>query len=155
MNNKKHIQPYELVGEFVSIFPRNDRWYAHYRHDGKPIRQSLKTNSKKEARRRALAIERDLVAGEVRRPTRAPSIAAVIGEYISHLRALRRSPKTIAKYLFCFGLMEELAAKRGITRIDQVDLAFIDAFKLERIKHRAQPRKRYNHAASESKNNSQ
>ena len=155
MDNNEKKQRYELVGELVSIFPLGIWWYAYYRLDGKPIRPALKTKSKKEARRRALAIERDLIAGEVRRPIRAPSIKDVIAEYMSHLRAQCRSPKTLKKYEFCFKLMMELAVKRGITRIDQVDLAFIDAFKLERIKHRAQPRKRYQHVASKSENHSQ
>src|SRR3954447_3195550 len=101
MNNNTKTQPYELIGELVSIFQVGDRWYAYYRLDGKPIRRALKTKSKKEARRRALAVERDLVAGEVRRPMRAPAIEEVIAEYLSHLRAQRRSPKTLKKYEFC------------------------------------------------------
>lgn len=148
MENNKPNQQYEIVGELVSIFQRGRRWYAHYRLGGKPIRQSLKTTSKKEARRKALAIERDLINGEVRRPTRAPAIKDVIKEYISHLRAQRRSSKTITKYEFCFKLLLELAAKRRITRIDQIDLAFVDAYKLERITHRAKPKKKDNNAES-------
>jgi site-specific recombinase XerC len=61
----------------------------------------------------------------------APVIKDVIKEYLSHLRAQCRSPKTITKYEFCFKLMLELAARRRITHIDQIDLAFVDAFKLE------------------------
>ena len=150
MENNKPQHQYETVGELVSIFRRGRRWYAHYRLDGKPVRQSLKTTSKKEARRRALALERDLINGEVRRPTRAPIIKNVVDEYISHLRAQRRSAKTITKYMFGFKLMLELAAKRGITRIDQIDLAFIDAFKLERTTHRAKPKKKDTNAESQT-----
>jgi hypothetical protein len=148
MHNNNH--QYELVGELVSIFQRGLRWYVHYRLDGKPIRQSLKTTSKKQARTKALAVERDLINGERRRPTRAPIIRDVIKDYLSHLRAQRRSPKTIDKYEFCFKLMLELAAKRRITRIDQIDLAFIDAYKLERITHRAKPKKKDINAESQT-----
>jgi hypothetical protein len=148
MENNKPKQQYEIVGELVSIFQRGRRWYAHYRLDGKPVRQSLKTSSKKEGRRKALAVERDLIHGELRRPTRAPLIKDVIKEYLSHLRAQRRAPKTITKYEFCFKLMLELAAKRGIARIDQIDLAFVDAYKLERTTHRAKPKKKDNYAES-------
>jgi hypothetical protein len=148
MENQRPNQQYEIVGELVSIFQRGRRWYAHYRLDGKPVRQSLKTSSKKEARRKALALERDLINGEVRRPTRAPSITDVINEYVSHLRAQRRSQKTITKYEFCFKLLLELAAKRRITRIDQIDLAFVDTYRLERTTHRAKPKKKDNDAES-------
>lgn len=99
-NMRNNIQQYEQVGELVSIFQRGSRWYAHYRLGGKPIRQSLKTTSKKQARMKATAVERDLINGELRRPTRAPLITEVIDEYISHLRAQRRSEKTIRKYQF-------------------------------------------------------
>ena len=58
----------------------------------------------------------------------APVIKDVIKEYLSHLRTQRRSPKTITKYEFCFKLMLELAARRRIIRIDQIGLAFVDAF---------------------------
>jgi hypothetical protein len=90
-NMDKNTQQYEQVGELVSIFQRGPRWYVHYRLDGKPIRQSLKTSSKKQARAKALAVERDLINGELRRPTLAPVINDVINEYLSHLRAQRRS----------------------------------------------------------------
>jgi hypothetical protein len=70
-NDSKHSKAYELIGEHVSIFQRGKQWYVHYRLRGKPVRQSLKTISKKEARRKALAIERDLVNGDVRRPARS------------------------------------------------------------------------------------
>lgn len=54
MENNKPNQQYEIVGELVSIFQRGRRCYAHYRLEGKPVRLSLKTSSKKEARRKAL-----------------------------------------------------------------------------------------------------
>ncbi len=139
MQNESKTQ-YERVGEHVAIFRRGGTWHAYYRLDGRPVRQSLKTISKKEARRKALAIERDLVNGELHRPVRAPLIENVVEEYISHLRASGRSEKTIAKYMFTFRLVLELAEKRGITRVDQLDLAFINAFRLERNTHRENPK---------------
>jgi hypothetical protein len=148
METTKNNQPYELVGEHVSIFQRGRRWYAHFRQDGKPIRQSLKTVSKKQARAKALLLERDLVSGEVRRPTRAPLIADVINEYVAHLRAQGRAELTIRKYIFGFKLIQELAARRGISRIDQINLAFVDAFRLERTTHRVKRKKKENDAES-------
>jgi hypothetical protein len=146
---------YELVGEHVSIFQRGRHWYAYYRLDGKPVRQSLKTMSKKQARTKALGIEREIDNGEARRPGRAPLIKDVIDEYIPHLQAMGRSEKTITKYQFTFKLMLELAAKRGISRINQIDLAFVDAFKLERTTHRVKPKKKDTREESKAQNNSQ
>ena len=86
--------------------------------------------------RRALAIERDLVNGQLVRPAQAPLIEDVISDYIPHLQALGRSPKTITKYQYCFKLALQLAAKRGVKRINQIDLAFIDAFRGERMRNK-------------------
>ncbi|MEX2308415.1 MAG: hypothetical protein WD738_12515 [Pirellulales bacterium] len=142
--NNHNNQQYELVGELISIFERGTRWYAYYRVDGKPVRQSLKTGSKKQARSKALAIERDLVDGEVRRPARASLIKDVIEEYIAHLRANGRSEKTVGKYEFAFKLVLELAERRGLRRISQIDLALIDAFRAERNTCRVKPKKEKN-----------
>jgi hypothetical protein len=65
--------PYELVGDRVRIFQRGSRWYANCQHDGQQIRQSLKTTSKKEARRKAIQIEAKLANNEFTTQTRAPS----------------------------------------------------------------------------------
>src|SRR5262245_46222544 len=59
-NDENQNNEYEQVGEFVRIFQRGDKWYANFQVAGQQKRQSLKTTSKKEARRRALRIERDL-----------------------------------------------------------------------------------------------
>jgi hypothetical protein len=144
MEKSKNTEPYERVGEYLSIFMRGNRWYAHYRLDGKPVRQSLKTKNKKQARIKALAIERELVNDDLRRPQRAPFIKDVIDEYLSHLEAQRRSKSTIKKYRFALRLALELATKRGISRINQIDLAFIDAFRLERTTHRVKPTRVFN-----------
>jgi hypothetical protein len=133
---KSTNQRYERVGEHVSIFQRGRHWFVYFRRSGKPQRQSLHTASKKESRRKALAVERDLVTGGSVRLMKAPKIEEVIEEYISHLRALGRSPKTIAKYLYGFKLVLNLAHELGIDRIDQVNLAFIDKFRNTRMRHK-------------------
>jgi hypothetical protein len=68
---------------------------------------------------------------------------------------MNRSPRTITKYRFCFKLVLNLAERRGVLRIDQIDLAFVDAFQLQRIKHTAQRRKMDEDEGSESQDNSQ
>ena len=49
----------------------------------------------------------------------------------AHLRAQRSlREERSRKYLFCFKLMQELAEKRRHHRINQIDLAFVDAFQV-------------------------
>lgn len=128
---KNDYNPYELVGEFVSIFRRGDRWYANFQHRDRQVRKSLRTKNKKEARRRALLLEKEIIAGEYHHQKRAPDLAEVIQEYLDSLRS-GRSQKTIDKYQHGFDLLLELAKRRNIRRIDQVDLRLVDAFRTER-----------------------
>lgn len=126
--------PYEKVGEFIAIYQRNGIWYANYQHSGRQVRKSLKTKSKKEARRRALIIEKEILAGEHKHQRRPPLIKQVVEHYLDHLRAEGRSPKTIGKYDYCFGLLLDLANRRGRTRISQLDLPLVDQYRAERAK---------------------
>src|SRR5690348_859573 len=88
---------FEKIGDRVGIFQRGPKWYANFQVDGKQRRQSLKTSSKKEARRRALLIEADLIKGEYQQAARAPRLEKVIADYLAHLRTERRAQKTIGK----------------------------------------------------------
>lgn len=45
-------QAYEKISEKVSIFLRDGRWYANYQQGRRQVRKSLKTNSKKEVKRK-------------------------------------------------------------------------------------------------------
>lgn len=125
-------QPYEKVGEIVALFIRNGVWQVNYQCGNRQVRRSLKTRSKKEARRRALLIEKEILAGEHKHLKRAPLIKDVVKQYLDHLRAEGRSHKTIAKYEFCFNLLLELAGRRKTKRITQVDIAIVDLFRAER-----------------------
>ncbi len=86
---------YQRIGEIVSIFHRGGVWYANYQHNGKQVRRSLKTNSKKEARRRAIQLEADLQSGRYQTQAKAPRIEEVIKAHISYLRTEGRSYDTI------------------------------------------------------------
>ena len=127
-------ESYEKVGEFVSIFARNQRWYVNYQCEGEQVRRSLKTTSKKEARRKALLIERELLAGEHKSQRRSPLISEVTGQYVDHLRSEGRAEKTIRKYQFCFTLLVDIAERRNIRRISQLDMRLVDQYRAERKK---------------------
>jgi site-specific recombinase XerC len=82
-------------------------------------------------------------------------ITETIDQYIAHLRAQRQSEKTIGKYGFALNLMVELAKTRGLSRIDQIDLAFIDAFKLSRNSQRVTSNVKGDHAKGQDQNHPQ
>lgn len=123
---------FEKVGEFVAIYCRGEAWYINYQHAGRQVRHSLKTKSKKEARRKALIIEKEILAGDHKQAKRAPLISAVVAEYLDHLTAEGRTPKTVDKYRFCFNLLQEVADRRHLTRISQVDLTLVDQYRAAR-----------------------
>ncbi|MCH7725690.1 MAG: site-specific integrase, partial [Planctomycetes bacterium] len=95
---------------------------------------SLKTRSKKEARRRALLIEKEILAGEHKHQRRAPLIEDVVHQYLEHLRAEERSEKTIRKYQFCFDLLLEVAACLKVARISHLGITMVDRYRAERVR---------------------
>lgn len=142
MNNDGKIIPngddrisYELIGDSVRIFCRGRRWYANFQQRGRQRRISLNTASKKEARRRAIQLEADLLSGRYTSSTKSPSLECVIEKYRAALVGRRRGKKTLAKYEYAFRLFLDLAAQRGVKSIQQVDLSFVDAFRAQRVRH--------------------
>jgi integrase len=124
---------FELVGEFVRIFARNGRWYASYQLDGKQYRSSLQTCSKKEAQRRALRLEDDIVAGRKTRPTKPPTVESVACDYIQYLKSNGRAAKTLVKYRKIMERVRELADRRKARTILDINLQFADAYCSERV----------------------
>jgi len=127
-------QSSEKVGEFVAIYERGGVWYVNYQHKNRQVRKSLKTRSKKEARRRALMLEKEILAGEHKHLKQPPLVTEVVTQYLDYLRAEGRTSKTIEKYRFCFDILIDLAASRRVTRISQVSIALIDKYRAERAK---------------------
>lgn len=68
----------ELIGDSVRIYCRGRRWYANFQQRGRQRRISLNTASKKEARRRAIRLEADLLSGRGTITTKSPSLESVI-----------------------------------------------------------------------------
>src|SRR5262245_28214566 len=88
----------EPVGDRVRIYCRGRNWYANFQVNGKQVRQSLKTTSKKEARRRAILIEGDLDAGRWQPTPANATVGEAIAAYRDFLHAEERAPKTLTKY---------------------------------------------------------
>lgn len=134
MAKESRSTQYELIGERVRIFQRGDRWYANFQHGGHQVRQSLKTTSKKEARRQALLIEARLMTNEFAVQSKAPTLEQIISQYREYLLTVGRAAKTMAKYEYAFGLFLDLAARRKVRSILGVNQTFVDAFRAERKK---------------------
>jgi integrase len=117
------------VGERVSIYRRGITWYSNLQKDGRQLRRSLKTRSKKEAILRAQRIEQaiDQDTGVTRvEPAR---VEQVIREYLEFAEADGRAKKTLAKYRqVCDQILSE-AVRQDRLRVDQLDQRFADAFR--------------------------
>src|ERR1700722_494871 len=103
----------ERVGEIVRIFLKGQNWWANYQLRGRQKRTSLRTTSKKEARRRALLLEADIVRGNVQSEGKSSPIDVAIDSYRSYLKAERRSKKTLVKYNKVLGRVQDLALRTG------------------------------------------
>jgi len=140
MQNNDHDQKYELVGDVVSIFQRGPVWHANFQHEGRQQRKSLKTRSKKEARRQAVRLEAGLIDGRYEQQIRAPAIQKVIHAYMSHLRTERKAKKTLGKCELTFKRLAVLAAARKARTILDINLQFVDAYQAERVTTGAAPK---------------
>jgi len=124
----------EKVGEKVRIYQRDTTWYASFQSGRYQKRVSLGTSNKKNALKKALELDRRLADGHVT-PTQIDcSIDSAIEAYDQYLIAERRSPKTLVKYRFVFGLVRNLVASLGRSSLSDVDLTFADRFRAERAK---------------------
>src|SRR5262245_15072631 len=137
MSQEKKRRPkanrFELVGELVRIYCRNGRWYANYQRDGNQYRAPLKTRNQKEAQRRALRLEDQILAGLDPRQPPPPGIDAVIQAYLDCLKTEGRARKTLVKYEAVFGRIRQLAAVRHARNILDLNLAFVDAYRSIRV----------------------
>jgi integrase len=130
---------FEKIGDLVSIFQRGGRWYANYQFNDKQQRPSLQTASKKEARRKAIRIEAELLEGRHAKPVKAPRIQQVTAAYIKNLRSENKAQKTLAKCLLVERRVLDLAVRRKARSINDINLAFIDAYRAEAVTRELKP----------------
>lgn len=123
----------EKVGERVRILCRQGIWYANYQSGRRQVRESLGTRSKKEAERKAHAIDRRLAAGEQPETRKPCTVAEAIAEYKDYVQGEGRRPKTQKKYFFTLALFQTLADELRLILLSQLDLRFADKFKSRRM----------------------
>lgn len=143
-NSARSSQPYEKVGELVSIFKRGETWWANWQHAGRQQRKTLKTKSMKEARIRALRLESEILSGEHRKKVKAVPISEVIAAYTSHLETERRKPRTLVKYRGIFARLSQIADENHIQSIEQITLPFMDKYRHARVQAGVSPKTVYN-----------
>jgi integrase len=134
----------EPIGDVVRIFLKGNIWWANYQVNLRQRRQSLHTTSKKEARRRALLLEADILRGQLRHEGRAGGIGSTVEAYRSYLKAEKRAPKTLVKYNKVLDRIQELAGQLRRMTMAGIDLQFIDAYRKERTDAEAAPKTVYN-----------
>src|SRR5689334_22210110 len=119
----------ELVGEVVRIFRRGQVWWANYQRGGRQHRKTLKTTSKKEARRRALLLEAELIEGRYQSRPKPPTVDEAVDAYLQYLRTERRSTKTLAKYEAVLDRARALLRDRRAASLLDLDLQAVDAYR--------------------------
>lgn len=140
MPNDKPKKRFEPVGDVVTIFQRGKQWYANFQLDHKQHRPSLDTTSKKEARRRAIKLEAEIIEGRYLRTAPPPPLAASVLDYQQFLKTEGRSKKTLTKYDKVFERLQVLAEQRRARTLLDVNLSFLDAYRAERVQAGAAPK---------------
>jgi integrase len=126
-----------LIGEKVRICRRGKKgtFQADFHHDGGHRRLSLKTRNEKEARRRALKLDTQLLEGNV--PSRRPP-AKAIQEAIQDFQAAKKvegcSAGTLARYLTELQQFAQFAEQRGVKTLNKIALPLHDQY----LAHRSQ-----------------
>jgi integrase len=123
----------QKIGDHVSILRRGSKWYANYQFNGKQVRKSLRTRNLKEARRKALLIEAELLEGRHVETIKAKKIEEVTAAYVRHLESQQRRRKTVQKVELVIRRVKDLAAKRRAVTMKDIDLQFADAYRQHHI----------------------
>lgn len=135
MTDQKNTRNFgDPIGEHVRIYQRSKMWYANYQHDGKQIRESLKTRNKKQAVAEAMKIEVRIQEGTHQLKQETKSIEEAKQLYLDQLKVNGRSKKTIGKYTLVMGRILNLATKLCRTKLSHINLLFVDQYKIARAK---------------------
>lgn len=121
----------ERVGAKVYIQRRGKAniYTASFWHNGKSIKQSLKTSNKEVARKRAGKIDHDLVSGEFAEVKRQVTVSEAIEEYLEVKRGEGRAYKTMLKYTQWLQAFEAFCKQKNIRTLQQVTARTFESFR--------------------------
>ena len=127
--SKTNLEKFISVGDKTSIFNRRGTWHVNYQHEGRQIRRSLKTKSKKEALIQASRIDRDIVDGVVAERIKNATVDEALQAFYEFKQSEDRAKKTLKKYHSIIEEIRELAQDRRVAAASQLDPQFADAFR--------------------------
>jgi integrase len=133
----------EPVGEVVRIFRRGRVWWANFQRGGRQHRKTLGTPSKKEARRRALLLEAELLEGRYQSRPKPPTVDEAVEAYLRHLHTERRAARTLAKYEAVLDRARQLLRARRAASLLDLDLRAVDSYRHARVAAGAAPKTVY------------
>lgn len=119
----------EKVGERVTLYRRGSVWQAGYNIEGKQYRVSLKTSNKKQAARKAIKIEADLLGGNHTPQRLAPLLEEVVKDYKAYLQTKGVRPSTIKRYNAELDRFIEFARTEQILRITGITKTYFDRYR--------------------------
>ena len=122
----------ETIGERVTIYRRGKVWWLSYQINRTQHRKSLDTTNRKEARRQAGIIALELHAGTHEIAPPPIRLEDVIREYLDHLKVEGKSARTLTKYKQVYDRFQVMAAERGVSVLNQINIRFIDWYRSQR-----------------------
>ncbi|HWL10742.1 MAG TPA: site-specific integrase [Planctomicrobium sp.] len=136
----------ERIGEQVRLYRRGSTYCANLQYRGRQFRKSLKTNNVKTARRVALAWEQEVLSVEVSVSGSAspPTLQQVTEMLLTSCESEERAPRTISRYRSVFQTFSVFAEKSNVRDILDLDLAFVDSYRLWRKLQGRSPKTIYN-----------
>ncbi len=128
----------ERVGEHVTIFRRQDVWWAEFLVEKKQRRISLKTRNLKRARQEALRLEVSLQEGTHKVPQKAPLLSDLAAEYLAYLTVEGRSVSTLKRYKPEINRFVQFASDRGVLRANDFSVRLFDQYRARRVSEKAE-----------------
>jgi site-specific recombinase XerD len=129
----------EQIGERVTIFRRQERWYAEFFLNKKQHRQSLKTGNLRRARQEGIRIEAKLQEGCYRAPERAPLLPDLVPQYLDYLKVEGRAATTLKRYTPELKRLVEFFTDHGAKRVSDLSVKLVDEYRAWRVEAKAEP----------------
>jgi len=136
----------EKIGEISTIYKRGKTWWLNAQYGGKQVRKSLKTRNKKQARAKAILLERELLQEPTapKVPLIPVTIETAADDLIRSCEAEELRPKTITKYRQVLDTVTSFAEDNDIDDLTQLDPKFVDRYKQYRKGQEAKPKTIHN-----------
>ena len=123
----------ERIGARVTIYRRQEVWWAEYRDNKKQHRVSLKTANAKRARQEAMRLEVALQDGSYRAPQKVPLLSELATIYMEYLTVEGRAKTTLKRYRPEIERLVKFATDRGALRANEFSVRLFDEYRAGRV----------------------